>query len=126
MKKGIYTKIEKTIKNNSTIEKIKEILLLASIMSSPILVIMTCDFLGRTLGVDFEDYLESKCGEICKLTNEKINTITEYQDKSLLFESKITEVLSHEGPLLMNHKIFPHGCNRNIILEQTRHELAFK
>ena len=126
MKKGINTQIEKTIKNNSTIEKIREMLLAISILSTPILTIIICDFLGKTLGVDFEDYLESKCGEICELTNQKINTITEYQDKRVIFESKITEVLSHEGPLLMNHKIFPHGCNRNIILEQTRHELAFK
>ena len=26
----------------------------------------------------------------------------------------------------MNNKIFPHGCKRNVILEQTRHEFAFK
>ncbi len=83
------------------------------------------DDIARGLNFNMEGHLQNNCGEICTKTKNQINTIIEYQEPGTIIERKETEILSNQGPLILTNKIFPHGCDRNIVLEQTRHEYAF-
>ncbi len=64
------------------------------------------------------------CGEICTLTRHNINTIIQHP-KHKNGRLQLTDTLTHFGPINADEDIFPHGCQREAILEHTRHEEAF-
>ena len=73
--------------------------------------------------------LKERCEEICKKTQNSIDTVVQYSESNLKYY-KSTEILSNFGPMDINAgddrpKVFLHGCKRDAVLESTRHEAAF-
>jgi len=113
--------IREQLLNSSVRSKLETIIMSLSLL----FVLVKSEDIIDAFNFNMDQYLIDRCGEICKETKDKIDTLDMQPISGLVSTNYDTVALTHEGPIDLTHSYFPHGCKRNVVLEQTRHEYAF-